>query len=193
MKTLILLLALQVYALSAIAQTWTIHGAKDNYLYIQSDGPSLEFGDNFWALQWFEHGQWDWAFDQDFPDYSDSGISTFVFDGSDQYSQSSWSGYSNVLIFDIPELMTGPISLIRATLTGPYPDYYGDWSEYILPSYGGEYWIDFSEVGIVRISTSQPNDFGKWAWDGSINPNYVEPISPLKSNRGKHLGKQQSK
>lgn len=53
-------------------------------------------------------------------------------------------------------------------------------------------WVDWSNIPFSepRITTQKPEDFGKWAWDGSINPNYVEPVGPLKSTRGKHLGKQ---
>ena len=53
----------------------------------------------------------------------------------------------------------------------------------VFPICEGEYWIDFNPDGTARISTSQPTEWGKWAWDGSVNPSYVAPI--VSPSRGK--------
>lgn len=44
-----------------------------------------------------------------------------------------------------------------------------------------DWWADWDSVG-ARFSNSKPSDFGKYLWDGSINPNYAEPLV-LKKNR----------
>lgn len=74
---------------------------------------------------------------------------------------------------------------------GP-PDYLGG-DSIDGPTVPGEYWVDWSDHGTIRIETSKPSDFGKWLGDGSVNPHYVEPLAPWKPNRGKHLGKLQAK
>lgn len=54
---------------------------------------------------------------------------------------------------------------------GPPPDFMGGGESSI--GIGAEYWIDFASDGTARIATTQPSDFGKWAWDGSINPSWI--------------------
>jgi hypothetical protein len=38
---------------------------------------------------------------------------------------------------------------------------------------------------VVRVSPNAPQDFGKYEWDGSINPNYVEPLGAKKHGKKK--------
>lgn len=74
---------------------------------------------------------------------------------------------------------------------GAIPDYFGYEDYGALQS--GEYWFDIAPGGYAfRLSTAQPPDFGKWAWDGSINPSWVEPpLAPVLS--GKRLAKGHNK
>lgn len=74
---------------------------------------------------------------------------------------------------------------------GAIPDYLGYEDYGALPS--GAYWFDISPSGYAfRISTILPSDFGKWAWDGSINPSWVEPpLAPVQ--QGKRLAKGHNK
>lgn len=52
-----------------------------------------------------------------------------------------------------------------------------------VPPDGGEFWLDFDPEG-PRVSPTQPADFGKWAWDGSVNPSWVEPLAKKSHGKG---------
>lgn len=163
----------------SFAVTWTFHGTKDNYsiVYILSGlGPGPGY-DPLGVMQW------DWNYDQEFPQWADSGLATT----RDAQGNYIWSGYSDSLTLTTPD-KTAWVSEID--LSGPADNYSGRvsiWSnpvESIVPP--GEYWLDFDSTGTIRLSTTQPSDFGKWAWDGSLNPSWVEPLAV--HGKGKALG-----
>lgn len=72
------------------------------------------------------------------------------------------------------------------------PPYFNGWGSQEAPAIPGEYWIDWTFDGLIRISSSQPVDFGKWEWDGSVNPYWIPPLLP-QPLPGKHLAKGHSK
>lgn len=138
-----------------------------------SDTPNTGQWDRVYNLQW----DYDW--DTAFPSSADSGLHLWT---PVLGVVTDWTGYSDTLSFDDLYSGVGERLVFPVILSGPSPDYssytYVDWS-----GGPGEYWIDFNSAGTPRISTSAPFDFGKWAWDGSINPNYVAPLTK------KHHGK----
>lgn len=196
MKNLIALATL-LFCISSNASTWTIHGFRDNYTGASICGPLLSCtvppsinvaywkdGDHLYEYMAYAHLDYD--NDLLYPDYAYSGVSAYTNVCDGEYTTEF---YPVLLSASWQFTISGDATFADFWLYGPQPDYNGE-SRGTLPLSGGEFWIDFDSTGIARVSTSEPSDFGKWAWDGSINPNYVEPIAPLKSTRGKHLGKQ---
>lgn len=167
MKTISVLLAL-LSCYAASAATWTIHGFRDNAAgigFLTSDLHAR--GTSF---------QWDWTWDQLYPESTDSGL---YFTTNDVWYRQT--EYQDTLTADVPEEQL----CYYAWVSGPAPDY--NWGEYIAyPTLGdpGEYWIDFSSDGTLRWSSTQPADFGKWAWDGSVNPSWVEPLARKGHGKG---------
>ena len=165
MKHLILVL---LFISNAWADQWTFHGFRDNYS----------------AVTWTDFGQpttylcmsWDWGWDQTGLGPVDSGTRTLVSGVSD----SGFTGYSDVLTLDVP----AGFVFLTCTVTSGYPDYNGNPNNVTFPTIAGEYWLDMDSTGNPRISSSQPSDFGKWAWDGSINPDYVAPLL-IRKHHGK--------
>lgn len=169
MKNLILIAVLVWVSLCSGAQ-WTFHGFRDNYS----------------AVTWTDFAQpttylcmsWDWGWDQTGLGPIDSGTRTLVIGVSD----SGFTGYSDALTLDIPDAFV----FLTCMVTSGYPDYNGNWDNVAFPTAPGEYWLDMDSTGTPRLSSSQPSDFGKWAWDGSINPNYAELLSRGKGHTKKH-------
>lgn len=161
MKNLIACCVLFLSGIMSHAATWTFHGVKDNYsaVVIQNANPVV-------------FASWEFVGDFYEPQYACSGAQF--------WNGSSWSdptGYSDTISFSVSD----ECRMTCWVVSGPYPDYEGwylwsvpFWSEGMTP---GEYWIDFALDGTARINTTQPSDFGKWAWDGTINPSWVEPVS----------------
>lgn len=155
------------------AATWTFHGTKDNYSYVYLWQPA---GGSGAAVQL----QWDWNWDRLFPASADSGTQFIT-----AAAGTDWTGYSDVLTVDIDPAFQVTVIDISGPATG-----YNGLTEWLFPysppsgPQPGEYWIDFASDGTGRVSTSEPSDFGKWAWDGSINPNYVAPLA-VKKHHGK--------
>lgn len=179
--------------IAAHAATWTIHGAKDNYLQVTLVGPVLNcesapisevryWGDPDHTRGWMSFGYWDYANDVAYPP-GYSGALNYTNQCGDYYtwgySQSEWQ---ETLMFE------GDADIVIYSLWGPFPDYNGTDQSGNLSLLGGEFWIDFDSFGIVRVSVSEWPDFGKWAWDGSINPSWVEPLAGKKQH-GKGHGK----
>lgn len=157
------------------AATWTIHSFKDN-----APTATWSSSSEYWMVFW------DLAFDLAQPDSPDSGFYQAFVGGSDGLNLIS-GGYQDTWTINIPD----DSWLVRVDMYGPYPDYNGwdghlywpgghAWNGQIIPPSStsnspipGEYWIDYDSTGVARMSTAQPSDFGKWAWDGSINPSWV--------------------
>lgn len=164
MKTVITLLF--SFCISSFSANWTFHGTKDNYsvVYVLSGlGPGPGY-DPIGIMQW------DWTYDQEFPEWADSGLA-ITRDADGNYV---WSGYADSLILTTSD-ETAWVSEID--LSGAADNYSGRISLWNNPTTSlvppGEYWVDFASDGTARISTTQPSDFGKWAWDGSINPSWT--------------------
>lgn len=170
MKTWI---AVFLSCISCHAGTWILHGFSDNFLECSWQQ------DAFNGSPVLAYAEWDLAFDQAFPQWSDSGVS---YDDA-----TTWTGYSDVLTVTVPDgviLSTVTIGLGYPYYSSPGVDgrflfWNGDQPQIL--TFPGEYWIDIPAGGFgIRVSLFAPSDFGKWAWDGSINPNYVSPLAPKK-------------
>lgn len=169
MKKVVLSIAVLILALATWASTVTIHGCKDNYLI-------LNYDDSNWSAQLV----WDWTWDNQNPDSIWSGEYTWTF--YPEYSEYWSGGYADTLTLSIPS-QYGYCSY--GEIAGPNYENRGN-RVYLSTPNSGEVWVDFSEDGNARISISQPADFGKWAWDGSVNPSWIEPTPPMfKKQHGK--------
>jgi len=150
MKKLASIIALISLAITLTASDWTFHGTKDNWTRVAFRTPTPEGGDSYDLA-------WDWNFDQLYPMDAYSGLQTFI--GG---NWSAPSGYSDVIIASIPD----SIVISWVYIAGPAEDYNGfdmlsySQLDFVIP---GEWWIDFSSTQTLRISSTQPIDFGKWA------------------------------
>lgn len=168
MKLSISFVLFLVSCVSSFASTWTFHACKDNYT-------SIRVVDTWdWIDVW--HCQWDLAFDSNPSNTPDSGIS--FYDGS---TFTEYSGYLDTLTVEAPQYS----DVWWFGISGPYPDYSGTVGSMFPETRNsfpvpGEYWIDFYPDNCgFRVTTSKPSDFGKWSWNGSVNPSWIEP-APLK-------------
>lgn len=94
-----------------------------------------------------------------------------------------WSVKEEVVVSGKTFTYSGPLLLYVVYIEGPFPDFLG--GDLFSGLTEGEYWLDVDTAGNHgRVSSSQPLDFGEYLWDGSINPNYVAPIS-LKKHHGR--------
>ncbi len=143
--------------LSIQAATWTIHAFKDNATY---------------AVAY---------------DSTDSQTT-----GEMVYYYGIWSGDTLTISIDAELSVWHPecgclnpgASLFYIRVSGPAPKYRNPQYAFMQTSSGGdlapgEYWVDFAQNGSGRLSTSQPSDFGKWAWNGKINPSYSSALRHL--------------
>jgi len=181
------------------AATITIHRARDNALYLTMCGPELicdvgpingfsigltGIGDGNDHSVTYNSGYWDFGWDAANPNDTFSGKWSYTNICAGSYvTDYTTVGWHEALTFDSNQRR------VVCSISGPYPNYSGGsgdgFTEIVMPFTGTEYWIDFSPDGSARVSTTQPGDFGKWAWDGSVNPNYVEPLAPAKKAHGK--------
>jgi hypothetical protein len=168
MKTILLFLA---SVLCVHADTWTFHAAQtvNPVVTITQDGG------------WITHAGW-YVINYQY------GVNQYVnptaFADKWTSEEQDWLGADPSTGFGIWNTIFQEFSGPTLTITqppvdfwveGPIPDYLG-YADYGAIA-SGEYWIDIVPGGgDFRLSTSAPSDFGKWAWDGSINPNYVEPL-----------------
>lgn len=206
MKTkLILLIVGLIVSLSANAQTWIIHNWKDNSTLWWFDtnivsivGPEQGYVTTGWeyAAAFYT----DWASDQVFPLTPASQYYSGALQPTGTYLPNAVVGYSAVYTITVPTGTLGSDLLSEmggfdegGYIEGGYPDY-GDsgLGDFHLSLGGGEFWVDFSPSGIARVSNTKLSDFGKWSWDGSINPNWVEPLA-APSLPGKRLAKGHAK
>lgn len=172
MKKLIPFLTTVFLAVSSMAATWTVHGFRDNWLWVDFHWYDQE---NSYVYV-YEYAFWDYDWDAVNPQYADSGWGRWTDTGNTDIVE-----YRDVWVFDMPD--GAWCSWID--LSGPAPDYSNDLSssgeEMAVP---GEYWIDFGQDSSMRVSTIQPSDFGKWAWDGSVNASWVEPLAKKGHGKG---------
>lgn len=173
MKTILILILCLVVQLTAHSSTWTIHGVRDNYL-------SLIWFTDYADMAW--SALWDYQWDQD--NCPDSGFwaNPRAEISCDCVVAYGVVAYSDVLICDVPD----GVPLQSLSMAEPAP-YYNGWVDSQLLPEPGEYWIDWNQEQSIRISTTQPADFGKWAWDGSINPSWVEPLAAKKGHGKGHV------
>lgn len=185
-----------VMAVQCIATTWTIHGCKDNLLQVSAYSNYVTLSNGVRKIsgyEWFSWAWWDYYWDIAFPEYADSGSECRIIGFWSYRILHSNYAYSDVQVIcvgeghpDAPIVSLTEDVWCEAWISGPYPDYAGG-LYVIIPVEGGEFWIDFDETGNGRLSTYCSSDFGKWAWDGSINPSWVEPpLAPVeRTKRGK--------
>lgn len=184
MKKHIYILFALLISLSCFSQTWTVHAVKENCTALYFRGMPLQSGGYTW-YQWYGTMQFDWDWDQIYPQYSDSGVEIFTFNGTDGYNKTTdFNGWSETMTFSAPSEAEDA----SWYLFGGAPDYGGEeWNlGGSLSLTGGEFWIDFGPASIARVSESKPSDFGKWSWDGSINPSWVEPAGKGRGHVKKH-------
>lgn len=185
-------------SLSVNAGQWVIHGFKDNYLQVMlgSEMTYLQCGETWTGgMGYVSEAMWDYQFDIDFPEWASSGSQSGALQCDGMYLPEFSLGYQDTQTltfpsgeFNAPIALGGGTSLcyVSGGISQGSPGYNGH-QDFQFPTIPGEYWIDFASDSTVRISTAQPADFGKWAWDGSINPSWVEPEAiPLQ--HGKKLG-----
>lgn len=179
----IALIAAFLTAINVGAATWTVHGTKENWMSFvvrHWNNPNQELR-IIWNFYQFPYEQASGLYDSTYSDIDGSLI-----------------GYTETLAYQDSWTVNAPDGSIAICelLWGGGPDDYSGWWDYPFgrPStfgnwiqYPGEFWIDFDSTGTPRLSTSKPSDFGKWLWDGSFNPNYIDPLSvvPQKSKRGR--------
>lgn len=153
--------------LPVLGTTWTFHAARDNATSVSIYGPLLS-GPNWMAYKWWANANFDFISPY-YPVATEVGVwdeNTLTASVVDTFDM------SDVLVIDVPFY---DAAYADCTVFGPYPDYMGD-GLVLIPIDGGEFWIDFASDGAARISTIAPIDFGKWSWNGSINPSWVEPL-----------------
>lgn len=180
MKTILSVL-IACACLVSNAATFTFHACKDNWTEI-----SVLYGDSWDTAFAYQIGYWDYGYDLAFPSKAYSGLEGEI----------NQIGYSDTISFSSDY----PACEVDVWLCGGYPDYGNGQINFDLPRFeggvdlinGGEVWIDFGPDGIGRIELVKPADFGKWAWDGSINPSWVEPPLAPTAN-GRRLAKGHSK
>lgn len=176
MKSLYLSLGLFTSTLS-LADTWTFHAVNTVNPVVtvtQDGGWEMHQG---WYLINYQYGV-------------DQYVDPTVFADKWTWEEQDWIGNDPDTGFNIWNTTFGEISGATLSITnqpydfwveGPIPDYPG-YADYGSIS-SGEYWIDVAPGGgDFRLSTTQPSDFGKWAWDGSVNPSWIAP------RKGKALG-----
>lgn len=186
-RLFLILLSLIVLTTPAISADWIIHAAPGTNPFIgfsrvSTDGTHIESLTAMYGVDpTFSYAMDGWSIrynpqDAVYSPYSSGSVFTI---------DDSW------ITQEIPySPIYGSISVQYWAIEGIPPGWIGYSEQEMSWAFIGEYWIDWASNMQIRISQTEPSDFGKWLGDGSINPNYVEPIAPLKSNRGKHLGKQ---
>lgn len=182
MKRFILFAWLVILSQSSNCQTWTIHAVTENTTSITALGPDLAGFNNgiaWGAAEWFSSVGFDYGWDVANPAIISSGVLSEYWDSNSVSFATviSVPGFQNTLTCSAVYPDT---AAVYWSLSGGYPDYFGS-AGGTLSFTGGEFWIDFdpsttSLVQVGRISNSQPSDFGKYLWDGSVNPNYVAPL-----------------
>lgn len=173
--------------LTASSQTWTFHAVKDNATWVSIYGPSgwmNQFGSGPYSSSlWAIFATWDLGWDVANPSSAYSGLEV---ETMQEVATDVWTfvPVTNIVEWIDTWTVSAPafgfpdgVQPMTASgiLSGPYPNYSGG-GTFDISLLGGEWWIDFDSVGTVRVSSSQPSDFGKWAWDGSINPDYIAPL-----------------
>lgn len=153
MKGLLIIALTALLQSQSIAATWTFHFWKDNYGFVDVMGGNST---KEVFVEW---------------DFGDAGYDggVYVWESPDWSLPKETLGFFGDYSFSLDdETFWGSV-----TINGPAPSFNGGGSPLVLYIGGGEFWIDFSSDGAPRISETQPADFGKWAWDGSINPSWV--------------------
>lgn len=175
MKRLTIVL-LTAVASVAQAATWTFHAFQDNF-YVVKLAPAYVPGSPTTLVEI------DLDFGADLAGFQTSGIFWWGYNGDTTIEVTA---NTPAVVEDVP----GDWRIRFLIVAQGFPDYNGTWSQVARPELSpGEYWLDFSIDGSYRVSATSPADFGKWAWDGSVNPSWVEPLTAAPSpGRGKKLG-----
>lgn len=170
MNFILSLVCLLFVTVQAVASTWTLHASKDNYSLI-----GFRFGIPLGS-------QTSVIWNYDVPD--SSGILLDDFSSGGDVVTWDHLRYQDVWSIDLAD----DWNWIVLSISGPDPNYEGWQVATIYPPYSaGEYWLDFDSGGILRFSATQPSDFGKWAWDGSINPSWTAAKKGFAKGHNKQL------
>lgn len=172
LSAVVLLLASSV---ALLAQTWTVHICPDNYTRADVYGPPIK-------ESWGNVPAW----------YSEVCFDSFY------GTYGTWVDWHHETLsywgYEIAEMGSNYATFYAVSndtqsaffeISGPGPDC-NNCIDGALNVSGGEFWIDFASDGTARVSTLQPSDFGKWAWDGSVNPSWAEPLSAKRSHGKGH-------
>jgi len=171
MKTFLAIL-ISVFAAFQSEASWVIHGALGT-------NPGIGFSRVAASADHIELIQFEYGVDPSFSFNADEwcvsfGLSySFYSSGAVLSLDDSWG------TVEIPYSPNyGTSSAVYWSIEDGAPIFNGN-SIQIAPAIPGEYWIDWSSLGVIRITAGAtgPPDFGKYLSDGSINPNYVEPLA----------------
>lgn len=170
-------------ATSVTASDWVIHGAfgmnpSVTFHRVDPSGTTIEtvvlmYGvDSTWTFLW---DGWAISYGDDYSSFTNGSVLTWS------------SDFSTTGIVD--DGIHGAASPLRWAIEGGPPDFNPPadplgWTSSSAPETPGEYWIDFGQDQHIRIENSQPPDFGKWDWDGSVNPSWVEPLAKKGHGKG---------
>lgn len=195
MKTIICILAI-LCCISTHATDWTVHGAAGTNPWIGFErvgdtGTTQEFI----TLQY--------GTTSDYSEFFDGWLAQYeVWDGV-TWQTSDWYVWTNGPVATVSEIWItsgipynpqwgGGTSSINWFIEDGPPNFNGGSSFDMVDAIPGEYWVDWSADGVIRIVQTAPFDFGKWLSDGSINPSWVEPpLAPVQ--QGKRLAKGHNK
>ena len=173
-----------------MAQTWTLHTFKDNSTWIVVNGPMGWFCDGGGINNPGPYGTM-WSATGDFEFNNPSWTWFHLFQNTCTTGQQvliDSAVYVDDFVFSEPSGgvidPAGGQIVPRLNFDIGGPNWEGAVSTPAADYTAGEYWFDFDQFGNARASSTQPSDFGKWAWDGTINPNYTGPLVAIKK-RGK--------
>lgn len=187
LKLAVILVALSVF--SAVAEDWSVHAVAGTNPWIGFE----KVGDSgttqeFLTLQY--------GTTSDYSAFFDGWLcQTKVWDGI-AWTRTGWTVWTNGQTACVSERWIttgipydpqwgGGTSSVNWFIEDGPPNFYGGSSFDMVNSNPGEYWVDWSFAGDIRVVQSKPEDFGKWLSDGSVNPYWVEPVAPLQKKHGK--------
>lgn len=187
MKTILnVILSVLLFSSAADAATWTFHAARQNYTRIifsvWQPVPDQNPGSGYVDSTFYCY--WNYAYDiakkkRTASQHSSETMDFFTGVWPDSPSWSSEtvsSSYSDDITCEVAVDEGQTMLWQSGRISGPYPSFYGG-SNFTVDLYQSqEWWIDFGPGGVARIQSYRPYDFGKWNWDGSINPNWVPPV-----------------
>lgn len=165
MKKTVLILSVLIISISAQSSDWIIHGAFGTNPWVgfaKCENGSVSMMQRMYGVAT------DW--NSNFDGWVDPAACEVATNGEVLVISGDWT----------PSAITcedySSCSSHNWFIEDGWPNFNGGSSQDMEGTIPGEYWIDWSPTGVIRIESSRPLDFGKWMSDGSINPYYTEPI-----------------